>query len=69
MVALLFMFTVINFADKAVIGIAAVPMMHELARRYSLSRNLIRLWVRKYQSGEFTDELGKLCTGRNAATV
>jgi transposase-like protein len=23
--------------------------MHELARRYSLSRNLIRLWVRKYE--------------------
>jgi|SRR5262249_16813590 len=31
--------------------------MHELARRYSLSRNLIRLWVRKYEAGEFTDEL------------
>jgi MFS family permease len=29
-VALLFIFMVINFADKAVIGIAAVPIMHEL---------------------------------------
>jgi MFS transporter, ACS family, D-galactonate transporter len=29
-VALLFLFTVINFADKAVIGIAAVPIMQEL---------------------------------------
>ena len=29
-VALLFMFMVINFADKAVIGIAAVPIMQEL---------------------------------------
>ncbi len=29
-VALLFLFMVINFADKAVIGIAAVPMMREL---------------------------------------
>ena len=29
-VALLFLFMAINFADKAVIGIAAVPMMHEL---------------------------------------
>jgi MFS transporter, ACS family, D-galactonate transporter len=29
-VALLFLFTVINFADKAVIGIAAVPIMREL---------------------------------------
>ena len=33
--------------------------MHELARRYSLSRNLIRLWVRKYKAGEFTDELSE----------
>jgi transposase-like protein len=33
--------------------------MHELARRYSLSRNLIRLWVRKYEAGEFTDELAE----------
>jgi ACS family D-galactonate transporter-like MFS transporter len=29
-VVLLFMFMVINFADKAVIGIAAVPIMQEL---------------------------------------
>jgi MFS transporter, ACS family, D-galactonate transporter len=29
-VALLFLFTVINFADKAVVGIAAVPIMREL---------------------------------------
>src|SRR5712675_1650426 len=29
-VALLFLFMLINFADKAVIGIAAVPIMHEL---------------------------------------
>jgi transposase-like protein len=33
--------------------------MHELARRYSLSRNLIRLWVRKYEAGEFTEELAE----------
>src|SRR5215813_13736242 len=30
MVALLFLFMLVNFADKAVIGIAAVPMMQEL---------------------------------------
>jgi transposase len=33
--------------------------MHELARRYGLSRNLIRLWVRKYEAGEFTDEMAE----------
>src|SRR5215472_18755045 len=30
MVALLFLFMLVNFADKTVIGIAAVPMMQEL---------------------------------------
>jgi transposase len=33
--------------------------LHELARRYSLSRNLIRLWIRKFEMGEFTDELAE----------
>src|SRR5271169_69575 len=33
--------------------------LHELARRYSLSRNLLRLWIRKYEAGEFTDELAE----------
>jgi transposase len=32
---------------------------HELARRHSLSRNLIRLWIRKYEAGELTDELAE----------
>src|SRR5258708_13724909 len=39
MVALLFLFMVINFADKAVVGIAAVPIMDELhlgPREFSL---------------------------------
>ena len=31
--------------------------MHELGRRYSLSRNLIRLWIQKYEAGELTDEV------------
>jgi hypothetical protein len=33
--------------------------MHELARHYSLSRNLIRLCVRKYEAREFTDDLAE----------
>jgi transposase len=33
--------------------------LHELARRHRLSRNLIRLWIRKYEAGEFTDELAE----------
>jgi transposase len=35
------------------------PGLHELARRHSLSRNLIRLWIRKYEAGEFNDELAE----------
>jgi len=31
--------------------------MHELARRYNLSRNLIRMWIEKYEAGELTDEV------------
>jgi transposase-like protein len=31
--------------------------MHKLARRHNLSRNLIRLWVQKYEAGELTDEV------------
>jgi transposase-like protein len=33
--------------------------LHELASRHSLSRNLIRLWIRKYEAGEFTDEVAE----------
>jgi transposase-like protein len=33
--------------------------LHKLARRHSLLRNLIRLWIRKYEAGEFTDELAE----------
>jgi len=33
--------------------------LHGLARRYSLSRNLIRRWIRKYEAGELTDEAGR----------
>ena len=33
--------------------------LHELARRHSLSHNLIRLWIRKYEAGEFADEVAE----------
>ena len=29
------------------------------SRGHSLSRNLIRLWIRKYEAGEFTDEMAE----------
>jgi transposase-like protein len=33
--------------------------LHELARPHSLSRNLIRPWIRKYEAGEFSDDLAE----------
>jgi len=33
--------------------------LSELARRHSIERGLIRLWVRKHEAGEFTDELAQ----------
>ncbi len=32
-----------------------VPL-RELARRHDVERNLIRIWVEKYQAGEFSEE-------------
>ena len=30
--------------------------LHSLARRHDLSRNLIRIWIQKFESGAFDDE-------------
>jgi len=30
--------------------------LHSLARRHDLSRNLIRIWIQKYEAGGFDDE-------------
>ena len=31
--------------------------LHSLARRHDLSRNLIRIWIQKYEAGGFDDEV------------
>jgi hypothetical protein len=41
--------------NPAIIPSATQPLLV----RHSLSRNLIRLWIRKYEAGEFTDELAE----------
>jgi hypothetical protein len=33
--------------------------MHELAGGHTLARDLIRLWIRKYEAGEFNDEVAE----------
>ena len=30
--------------------------LHTLARRHDISRNLVRLWVRKFEAGAFDDD-------------
>ncbi len=30
--------------------------LHALAKQHRVSRNLIRLWLKKYEGGEFTEE-------------
>ena len=41
--------------------------LHELARRHRLSRNLIRLWIRKYEAGEFSDEVAEAVGSPNTS--
>jgi len=43
--------------------------LHELARPHSLSRNLIRLWIRKYEAGAFIDELAEGCASPSTSAV
>ena len=31
--------------------------LHALAKRHDLSRNLIRIWVAKYEAGAFEDDI------------
>ena len=31
--------------------------MHGLAKRHDLSRNLIRIWVQKYEAGDLDDDM------------
>lgn len=34
--------------------------LHALAKQHRVSRNLIRLWLKKYEDGEFTEEAAVL---------
>lgn len=37
-------------------GYLAGETLHSLARRHDLSRNLIRIWIQKFEAGAFDDE-------------
>lgn len=39
--------------------------LHGLAKRHDVTRNLIRVWVRKYEEGAFDDERRRPTLSRN----
>jgi MFS transporter, ACS family, D-galactonate transporter len=66
-IALLFLFMVINFADKAVIGIAAVPIMDELLlspREFGLLARAFFCCLRSRRSSPALSSTGSRRAGR-----
>ena len=46
----------IEFKRQVVQEFLGGEALHDLARRHDVSRNLIRVWVAKYEAGAFDDE-------------
>ena len=46
----------IEFKRQVAQDYLADETLHSLARRHDLSRNLIRIWIQKFESGAFDDE-------------
>ncbi|MBP1884772.1 transposase-like protein [Ensifer mexicanus] len=46
----------IEFKRQVVQEFIAGETLHGLAKRHDVSRNLIRIWVRKYEEGAFDDD-------------
>ena len=46
----------IEFKRQVAHDYVAGETLHGLAKRHDLSRNLIRIWVQKYEAGAFDDE-------------
>ena len=55
----------IEFKRQVAQEYIAGETLHALAKRHDLSRNLIRIWVAKYEAGTFEDDasVGTLRTG------
>ena len=47
----------IEFKRQVAQEYIAGETLHALAKRHDLSRNLIRIWVAKYESGVFEDDV------------
>jgi transposase len=46
----------IEFKRRVVQDYLAGETLHGLARRHDLSRNLVRIWIQKFEAGAFDDE-------------
>jgi transposase-like protein len=46
----------IEFKRQVAQEFIAGETLHSLAKRHDVSRNLIRIWVRKYEEGAFDDD-------------
>ena len=46
----------IEFKRQVAQDYLAGETLHSLARRHDLSRNLIRIWIQKFEGGAFDDE-------------
>ena len=46
----------IDFKRQVAQEFIAGETLHGLAKRHDVSRNLIRIWVRKYEEGAFDDD-------------
>ncbi len=46
----------VAFKRQVVEEFLAGETLHGLAKRHDLSRNLIRIWVAKYEAGAFDDD-------------
>ena len=46
----------IEFKRQVVQDYLAGETLHGLARRHDLSRNLVRIWVQKFEAGAFDEE-------------
>jgi len=47
----------IEFKRQVALEYIAGETLHALAKRHDLSRNLIRIWVAKYESGVFEEDV------------
>ena len=46
----------IEFKRQAVLEYLGGDTLHALSKRHDVSRNLIRIWIAKYEAGEFDEE-------------